>query len=580
MAKKRKKPSGFTLVETLVGVFLVTVVFLSVFLSYQLAVKLTAQNKNKVTALAVATGELEKIRNFSYEDVGTNESGCYPCGTIEKIQIKNINGIDYSVLTEIDYVIDETDGVASPEDSCPNDYKKVKVSVSWSGVSNGQVFLVSDISPKNLAEECSQTGGVILVSVFDASGITIPSPFIEIRNPDDDTVVASAMPYEGKYFFPLMEEYYKIVVSKDGHTTERTYSIEEIANPENPNLLVLEGEFIEKSFSIDKVSSFSVNTLSSWGMEYFSDSFPGMAKISDYYAVSVAEGKVFLEMNGGVYEAAGYIVSVPIEPSDLIGWGEFSSQYQEFESTQISYQVLYYDGNDWILIPDSDLPGNFSGFSEPSVDLSLLDKSVYSKIKIKGILATEDPLVTPEIDSWSVSWKNGQPVPVGGVPFHLNGEKVIGTDSEEKTVYKHSEDYVTSSGGHVSINNLDWDNYSFSVDPNSYLDMAGIEPPQPVLLNPDSNVEVNLYLEAQNSFLLSVRDELTDEPIFSADCRLYNDSGYDKMLETDESGEVYFIPLQSGYYNIQVQINGYSSYSGSVSIAGDKTKAVSLTREE
>ncbi len=576
--KYQKSLTGFTLMEVLIGSFLMLVVFLSIFISYQLGSKLIAQSKNRVAATSIAAGELEQIRNLDYSDVGTNESGCYPCGVLDAVKTKTMNGLDYTVETNVEYIIDPADGVSEPQDSCINDYKKAKVKVSWSGVLQGEIIMVSTITPATLAEECSETGGVLLVSVFDPFGVMVGAPLIEVKDPSTDQVITTAVPETGQHYFSLPQATYKLVISKEGFTTERTYGIGEIAAPDNPHVIVLEGGFVEKSFSIGRVSSFSIDTMSPWGTSYFFDSFADESKIAQMSNMIVLAGSAMLQNPA----SSGSLISATITPANLIEWADLDFQDQEPVPSEIKYQVLYNDGANWVLIPDFDLSGNSAGFGSSPVDLSGLSIISYPAIRIKALLSTLDPNNAPELNSWQVSWKNSQAVPISFAPFHLQSEETIGKDASDNFVFRYSQDLASNSAGHININNLKWGNYNFSVSPSSSLDLVGIDPaPQPVSLNPNSVLPVILYMEAENSLLLTVKDQETSDLIFSADCRLYNLAmGYDTTLQTNSSGQAYFIPLQNGDYNLEIQASGYDSYSGTVVVFGDRIKIINLTRTE
>ena len=257
---------GFTLIEVLVGTFLVLIIFLGIFLAYQLGLKVISQSKNRITAAAIVNGELEKVRNLAYESVGV--AGGFPDGVLEVSKTTFLNGINYTIETRVDYVVDSADGISSPEDECPNDYKRVAVKVSWSELFSGEVQLVTDVSPETLAQECAEIGGILLVSVFDAYGIMVPWPLIEIRNPITDEVIKSASPVEGIHFFLLVPDNYKVVVSKANYSSSRTYGTDEVVIPEKPHILALEGELAEISFSIDKLSSITVETRGTQGAGY------------------------------------------------------------------------------------------------------------------------------------------------------------------------------------------------------------------------------------------------------------------------------------------------------------------------
>jgi hypothetical protein len=574
----KSKVDSFTLIEVLVGVFLILIVFLGIFGAYQLGFKVIGLSKNKITATAILNGEIEKIRNLPYESVGVQ--GQFPDGVLEPVSTLTFNNIQYQIERRVDFAVDSADGIASPDDDCPNDYKKAEIKVSWSGVLAGQISASTDIAPENLTQECGTGGGILSVSAFDAQGLMVPSPLIEIKDPVTDQTLKTATPLEGKHYFSLPADTYKIVVSKTGYSSERTYGTEEIATPENPHSIVLDGQLTETSFSIDKLSSISVDTLSPWGQDFFSDSFLNSSKISQSENIDVSEGKVNLIKIGDQYQSPGYLISIPISPGSLINWDKFSFSDSEPAGTQILYQILYFDGADWVLIPDADLLGNSLGFSVSPVDLSSLNPVTYSQLKIKGNLSTTDLNISPEIFDWQVSWINSQATPIPNVTFNLRGEKIIGKDQNENPVYKYSQNQTSNSSGHIDISNLEWDNYYFSVGPTTGLDLVSTDPsPQPISLVPDTNLAVKLYLDSQNSLLVTIQNSQTLEPIFSASVRL-SKTGYDQTQYTNEKGQTYFIPLEIGDYSLEVQAAGYSSASTLISISGDQTKTINLTQIE
>ncbi len=264
--KRYKKGAGFTLIEVLIASALTLIVFLGIFLAYQLGVRAIAQGRNKVVASAIASGEIEKIKNLSYSAIGL--VGGFPDGVLEPIETKNMNGVDYTIEKRVDYVVDEADGISAPTDICPNDYKKIEVKVSWSGLLSGEVRLFTDITPDNLAEECSDGGGILLVQVSNDYGELIESPLIEVRNPETEEIIRTAVPSDGDYFFSLPADVYKVVVSKTGYSSSRTYGTEEVANPEKSHLMVLDGRLTESSFSINELSTINVETVGSEELEY------------------------------------------------------------------------------------------------------------------------------------------------------------------------------------------------------------------------------------------------------------------------------------------------------------------------
>jgi len=437
---KMKSQKGLSLIDVLVGVSLILIVFLGVFGAFRLGFKAIYQAQNKIAAGAIANQRIEMARNSNYESVGTIGATLpYAEGSFESQESITQNGIDYLVETQVKYVIDDADGIADPQDTCPNDYKRINIGVSWPGIFGSEIFLSTDIMPNNLVEECVQSGGVLSVLVFDAFGEMVSSPLIEVFSTETSQLIDYATPTLGQHYFPLPAETYEVRISKTGYSSEETYGIDEVAIPEKPNPIVLEGGLIEMSFSIDELSSFSVQTLTPVGQEF---------------------------------------------------------------------------------------------------------------------------------------------VLLGNVVFELQGEKLIGLDENEDPIYKYSETLTTNLEGGLTISNLEWDSYAFSVDPDTDLDLIDIDPlPQPISLLPNSSQQVSLYLDSENSLVVYVKNTQTSEPIPFAEVRL-SGSQYDETFYTDENGQTYFVPLKSGNHNLEISASGYSPYSGSVVIAGDVLENIFLQQVE
>ena len=63
-SQKSNVRNGFTLVEVLVGTFLILIVFLGIFGAYQLGLRVVGQSRNQIVATAIANQEIENIRNL------------------------------------------------------------------------------------------------------------------------------------------------------------------------------------------------------------------------------------------------------------------------------------------------------------------------------------------------------------------------------------------------------------------------------------------------------------------------------------------------------------------------------------
>ena len=569
---------AFTLIEVLISTALFLIVFVGIFGAFWLSFRVIGLLERKISATQIAQGEIEKIRNLPYLDIGTiGASLPFASGTLEASTTTILNKTEYKIERKIKYISDLTD---DPEE-CPLDYKRVEITVSFSGIFGGKVNLSTDISPKDKVEEAkachTQPAGILSIQVFDATGKPVPFPLIEIFDPKTQSKIDFALPSSGKYDFPLSPGTYKVVVSKEGYSLERTFGIDEVAIPQKPNPIVLEGQITQISFSIDKVSSILVKTLFPFGQGNFSDSFLDQSKVSKIENVEIENGQAQL-VEGTTF---GYLISIEISPQNLIEWQEFSFTGEEPQGTDLKYQILFASGTEWVLIPDSDLPGNSIGFDFSPVSLSHLSTTTYSKIKLKAIFSRENVFQSPILKDWQVSWKSSSPTPISNVTFNLKGEKLIGRDAQENPIYKFNKTFVTDNLGKIEVQNLEWDLYFFSnfQKDSQSLNLASSIPEHPVSLVPNANLEVSLYLEAQNSLLVTVFDGSTLDPIFSAAVTIF-DQNFSQTQFTDSRGQTIFIPLQAKTYNLFVEAPGYYSTTTQIFVSGNVTKVLKLQPSE
>jgi len=254
-------------------------------------------------------------------------------------------------------------------------------------------------------------------------------------------------------------------------------------------------------------------------------------------------------------------------------------------NTAIIYQLLYFDGLDWVLIPDTDLPGNSTGLCSSPVDLSILDIMTYDQLQIKGTLSTTDLSQTPSLYEWHLSYftRVAQPITAS---FYLQGEKIVGTDATEAPIYKYFPvSHAISHSGNIS--GLEEDTYSFydfvvsgeSVEleegvPGEILADGSLS----AALTPDTIQPLILYLAATNTLLIKVEDDDVADPIFGASVRLYEAGlGYDKTQQTNEQGETFFLPLEIATYDLEITATGYVTYNGQILVSGDTVTIINLT---
>ncbi|MBU2228991.1 prepilin-type N-terminal cleavage/methylation domain-containing protein, partial [Patescibacteria group bacterium] len=267
-----KQQKGFSLIELIVviGIFVTSSVF--IISGFGRGIQALAMSRSKVTATAIANEKLEIVRNMPYADVGTTTG--WPPGNLPSTTTLLRNNFEFVVETRIDFHDDPFDGnaagtiVGKPQDTTPNDYKKVEVSVKWNKPLADPVLLSTLVAPKGL--ESAENTGSLLIQVFNASGQPVPQatvhitntlvdPWIDIINTTDNDgnlQVLSLPPSVGGYH---------VEVSKDSYNNDSTYAVDPISlpHPIKPDLTIVEEDVTEASFAIDLVSSLTINTVGS-----------------------------------------------------------------------------------------------------------------------------------------------------------------------------------------------------------------------------------------------------------------------------------------------------------------------------
>ncbi len=82
-------------------------------------------------------------------------------------------------------------------------------------------------------------------------------------------------------------------------------------------------------------------------------------------------------------------------------WEDFV--FTDVETTgSISYQIEYYDGSAWSLVPDSALPGNSSGFGTSPVPLLDVDTGEYDTLRVVATFTNSGG--SPTLQDWTINW--------------------------------------------------------------------------------------------------------------------------------------------------------------------------------
>ena len=99
-----------------------------------------------------------------------------------------------------------------------------------------------------------------------------------------------------------------------------------------------------------------------------------------------------------------YSVDIPTQSLAHFALGkQLSWNDNQPANTDVKYQIEYYNGISWQLIPDTDLPGNSVGLDISPVNISCISMD-YSQIRLRANLSTTDTFFSPSIQDWGVNY--------------------------------------------------------------------------------------------------------------------------------------------------------------------------------
>lgn len=249
--------NGFSLIETLVAIGVLGIFFAAIsFILHQVLINI-GESRVRTTALSLAQTKMETVRNLPYNQVGTD--GGIPNGPLLQTENVTINGLVFVVNTSIVFVDDPFDGEV-PIDLINTDYKRVRVEITWGGVfpSRKPITLVTNIAPKGI--ESISGGGTLFIQVLNAEGQPVSNSTVTIDNTQVTPAIHIQTLTDGNGHIvlpgsPACVSCYQISITKNGYSTDKTYTISEVANPLQPLATIIDGKTTQLSFTIDAVSS-------------------------------------------------------------------------------------------------------------------------------------------------------------------------------------------------------------------------------------------------------------------------------------------------------------------------------------
>jgi len=536
--------AGFSFVELLITSAIVALVFGGLFAAVQAMVILINDSKAKAGATALVTERMEYIRSLEYNAVGT--IGAPPFGAIPQNRIVTLNNINYSERVVIRYEDDPADGTgfgpSGDGNGIINDYKKIKIEYSWpSRNGTSSISLSTTVVPQGI--ETSAGGGSIRVYINDAAVNPVPNAQVTITNTTLATTtnttqtagtngefVLSGLPAGGGY---------SISVTRPGYSIDGTsIATGMLSSPNQPIVSVAESAVTTQFFQIDAVSDVTITTVGVPLFGTFADTFTSAVSVATTTQTVVGGGEVVLQDVAGVYMAAGTLMATTSSPSPLVRWYAARFDATVSASTSVALQLYHDDGGGLVLVPDSDLPGNSTGFMASPINLTGLDAGVYDDLALAAVLTTSDSAVTPTLFDWELQHVESQPN-VSGVPITVQGAKSLGTDASSAPVLKFDNTFTTDGSGELTLTDIEYDVYTVTVD-DPALDVLEACPSNPLLVAPGTSAAMQLTLaNISGSFLRVTVTDPANVAIDGADVRLEN-AGYDTTQTTNLCGQTYF----------------------------------------
>lgn len=564
---------GMTLIDVVVGVSIMTLVFLAIFGAFKLSIELVFSTKAKTGAVSLMTERLEYIRSLPYAAIGT--AGGIPAGAVPQLEQVALNGIAYTVRTLIQYTDAPEDGLgAADTNGVTADYKTAKVEVLWSvRGSPRQTLAVTTIAPAGV--ETLAGGGTLTVGVYDAAVIPVSGATVRVvnasTNPPIDVSISTGVSGIASFPGAPAAGAYAVTAGKSGYSTAETYdSTISNPNPSPSHVAVVNGQTTAISMFIDRLGSLNFSTFEPPGSGSFTDPFADQTHLAATTSTSVSLGSLTLaEESAGVYAPSGTARSEGVAPAFLSAWKNFSFDATTPSGTFATVRLYYFDGAGYSLVPDGDLPGNSAGFSSGPVNLSALDTALYASLALGVSFSTADAAVTPALSEWSLSYTAG-PTPLPNVFFAIHGGKTIGTNGGAP-VYKYDASFTTSLLGEWSIPSVEWDTYTVSLlDPYDIVERC----PNGITVSPGQNLAVYFYLvpNTANSLRVDVSDGAS--PVSGAAITVSPAAG---SIASSACGQAYFGGLSSATYTVAVTKAGFAPYQSPVPVSGDTVFQIQLS---
>ena len=185
--------SGFTLVELVIGITVLSIVAISFFGLFTSLVRSSVVAKRKAVANSLATNQIEYLKSLPYDNLAVSGGSIIATSYLPSTFVTKIDGFSYTTVTSINYVDDAFDGClvlavcrntpvpasVTVPDNNPADYKITHVSVRNS---SGNVLSYVDTQISSRVAETSSTTGALIVTVIGDNGDPVQGATVSVSD--------------------------------------------------------------------------------------------------------------------------------------------------------------------------------------------------------------------------------------------------------------------------------------------------------------------------------------------------------------------------------------------------------------
>lgn len=577
MSNLFEKNKGYTLIEVIISISIFVGVSMAVYAGYVNVLKVVSVTKEREVATALANERFEIVRNMPYSSIGTY--GGIPSGSISSSESVVRDGLSFSVNTTIRNYDDPYDGTlgGDPNDLSPADAKIVEVEINCSSCKNFTPIVFSTrVSPKNL--ETSSTNGALVIKVFDSDGVALSGANVSIVNTavSPNVNINDVTGIDGTLTIvdaPPATEAYEITVTKSGYSTDRTYPVGDVdnPNPSKPHATVLVQQITQLSFSIDEISTVSVSTKSQTcsAIGYVDFNLYGSKLIGTspdvlkYEVDHTTDSSGLLTINNLEWDTYNMILNDA--SYDLIGTNPLLALGLVPGSTQpMDVIVAPKDPNRLLVVvtdqatslplEDVDVQLTKSGFDETKTT----GRGYINQTDWSGGGGQEDFLVEDEYSSSDGNIETNDPA------GEIKLRDVFG-------FYVSSGELISSTfdvGSSTNFSNIYWEPLSQSVDTNVKFQIASSNETSSAwsFTGPDGTT-TSYYIvgdqdiHSSNNGKRYIRYKAFLESDDTSHTSIISDASFTFTSSCVPPGQVSFGGLSSGEYTITISKSGYDSYT-------------------